>query len=167
MKNFAAIATALFAWLLPFSALALPDTRITIQGTNVTLTWPSASGQTFLVQYRTNLDNATPWTTLTNGLAAVTGTNRTGFTHKGAATFIACPAPAAAGEAEDCQALQRRRQTLLSPPMLPPNLRCAQACRFNTSPKDTTRPRRLHPCPGTWLLPLLPHPHRRLPPAPL
>jgi hypothetical protein len=81
---------AIMALLFPSLALALPDTRITVQGTNVVLTWPSATGQTFLVQYRTNLDPATVWTTLTNGLASASGTNRTAFTHKGAATFIAC-----------------------------------------------------------------------------
>ncbi|MDH7502931.1 MAG: hypothetical protein QHJ82_09535 [Verrucomicrobiota bacterium] len=65
------------------TAYAIEDLRLQIQGTDAVLSWPSIEGETFIVRYRPRLDEAHPWTLLTNDYSAATGTNRTTFTHVG------------------------------------------------------------------------------------
>lgn len=65
------------------TALGVTGVQLTIQGSDVVLTWPSQPGQTFIVGYRPAFDPATPWTFLTNTLPAAAGSQTT-FTHSGA-----------------------------------------------------------------------------------
>jgi hypothetical protein len=80
MNRFAAVAVLTFC-VAP--AHAIPDLRITAQSTNVILSWPSAAGQTFVVQFRPDLQPETLWVTFANSYPAAAGTNRTTFTHLG------------------------------------------------------------------------------------
>lgn len=64
-------------------AYAMDDLRITVQGTNAILSWPSAGYEAFVVRYRPDLQPGSSWVTLTNNYPATSGTNRTSFTHRG------------------------------------------------------------------------------------
>jgi hypothetical protein len=55
---------------------AIEDLQLQIQGTNAVLSWPSTQNETFIVRYRARLDEAHPWTILTNGYPAAWGGNR-------------------------------------------------------------------------------------------
>ncbi len=66
---------------------AIEDLRLQIQGTNAVLSWPSTANETFIVRYRARLDEAHPWTILTNSYPAASGTNRTVFTHVGVVEY--------------------------------------------------------------------------------
>ena len=55
------------------------DLTISVQATNLALSWPSTGTENYLIQYRSALDTNTTWTTLTNNLPAAVGTNRTTF----------------------------------------------------------------------------------------
>jgi len=63
---------------------AIEDLRISVEGTNVVLNWPSTNGETYVVQFRPSLDVSTPWTTLTNNMPPASGTNRTKYVVVGA-----------------------------------------------------------------------------------
>src|SRR5436190_3693760 len=58
-------------------------TSISQQGTDVLLSWPSAPGQQFTVQFRESFDPGRGWVTLANGLSAAEGANYTTFVHAG------------------------------------------------------------------------------------
>lgn len=60
------------------SALGAP-VKISVQGTNVVLRWPSQSQQTFVIGYRAALDAANPWTILRTNYPANTSSNETIF----------------------------------------------------------------------------------------
>jgi hypothetical protein len=68
----------------------------TVSGTDVTLVWDSLAGQTYRVQYTTDLTPVVSWTDLTPDVTA-TGVTTTYTDHAGAATprfyriFILCP----------------------------------------------------------------------------
>lgn len=83
--------TAFLASLLTALALPIhgPTTRISIACPDVVLRWPSAPGQSYLVQYRPDLNPDTRWTTLTNYLLASLTTNETVFVH---CNQVQCPA---------------------------------------------------------------------------
>src|SRR5438309_1403722 len=49
------------------------------QGTNLVLSWPSLGYEQYLIQYRPDLNDGTPWTQLTNNCPA-NSTNRTTYT---------------------------------------------------------------------------------------
>ena len=66
---------------------AIEDLRLQIEGTNAVLSWPSTQNETFIVRYRARLDEAHPWTLLTNDYPAALGTNRTVFTHVGVVEY--------------------------------------------------------------------------------
>lgn len=74
--------------------IAVPDMRVTVQGSNAVITWPSTEEQTYYVRHRATLHTNTSWVFLTNGMAAAEGTNRTSFIHAGAVLY---PPPAAGG----------------------------------------------------------------------
>ncbi|MDH7502777.1 MAG: hypothetical protein QHJ82_08725, partial [Verrucomicrobiota bacterium] len=57
-----------------------PGLQIAVDCPDIVLSWPSTTGQTFLVEFRSTLDSATPWTELTNHFPAAIGTNTT-FIH--------------------------------------------------------------------------------------
>ncbi len=60
---------------------AIEGLKIKAQCPNIVLTWPSATGEIYIVRYRPTLDNGSSWTILTNSLPARTGTNTTIFIH--------------------------------------------------------------------------------------
>ncbi|MBO4714540.1 MAG: hypothetical protein J5672_00400, partial [Verrucomicrobia bacterium] len=62
---------------------AIGDLQISLQGTNVVLSWASTNSDYYLVQYSTNLHSSHPWQTLTNWMPGSDGTN-TVFVHSGA-----------------------------------------------------------------------------------
>ena len=62
---------------------AVGDLQISLQGTNVVLSWASTNSDYYLVQYSTNLHSSHPWQTLTNWMPGSDGTN-TVFVHSGA-----------------------------------------------------------------------------------
>ncbi|MCF7669906.1 MAG: hypothetical protein K9N48_09055 [Verrucomicrobia bacterium] len=66
---------------------AIEDLKLQIQGTNAVLSWPSMENETFIVRYRARLDEAHPWTVLTNDYPAAPGTNRTMFSHVGVVEY--------------------------------------------------------------------------------
>src|SRR5262245_11360169 len=71
---------------LTFSSSAdVQNVRVSLQCSNVVLSWPSQPGETFTVVYRPTLNTNTPWVTLTNLLPAAVNTNRTTFVHIGIA----------------------------------------------------------------------------------
>jgi hypothetical protein len=59
-------------------AFGVVDQAITIQDTNLVLSWPSLGHESYLVQYRPTLDETTPWQNLTNAFPA-NSTNRTTY----------------------------------------------------------------------------------------
>lgn len=60
---------------------AIERLQISIQSSNVVLSWPSATNETYLIQYRPTLDTSSSWTTLTDYYPAAIGTNVTFFVH--------------------------------------------------------------------------------------
>ena len=63
------------------SAMAIECLDLSLQCSNVVLHWPSVEGETYIVQYRPNLETNATWQTLTNSLPADAGTNLTVFVH--------------------------------------------------------------------------------------
>src|SRR5665213_2461140 len=81
-KCIVAVLMLLTAFL--FNVHATTNVSLSIDsGTNAALHWPSQTNQGFIIGYRTTLNAATPWTFLTNSLAATNGT-QTSLVHKGA-----------------------------------------------------------------------------------
>jgi hypothetical protein len=77
--------------LFTLQAFTIEGLKISVQSSNAVLSWPSASNETYIAQYRKTLDANSSWVTLTNYLPAATNatttifsnspgsTNRTGF----------------------------------------------------------------------------------------
>jgi hypothetical protein len=83
-----ASAILLFAPVLPASAIE--GLQISVQCSNVVLSWPSTEGETYIVQFRQTLATTDTWQTLTDYLPAVTGTNVTAFVHTNAVLYPNC-----------------------------------------------------------------------------
>lgn len=66
---------------------AIEDLRIRVDGPDVVLSWPSAEGETYIVQYRGTLETNDVWQTLTNDYSAFSGTNWTTIVHTDAACY--------------------------------------------------------------------------------
>jgi hypothetical protein len=62
-------------------AFAIEGLKISVQSTNAVLSWPSTNFETYMVQYRSNLNAGSSWLTLTDNFSAATGTNTTRFSH--------------------------------------------------------------------------------------
>jgi hypothetical protein len=60
---------------------AIENLKLSLQCSNVVLTWPSVEGETYIIRSRPDLDPNTPWTEVTNSLPAALGTNLTVFVH--------------------------------------------------------------------------------------
>jgi hypothetical protein len=60
---------------------AIENLRISVQSSNVILSWPSLTNENFIVEYRELLTTNTPWTSLASNYPAKAGTNWTTFTH--------------------------------------------------------------------------------------
>ena len=76
MQPVAAAVVSLFAG----QVLAIEGLQISVNCPDVVLAWPSAAGETYLVQYRPDLNPGTAWVTLTNSLPD-SGTGLTVFVH--------------------------------------------------------------------------------------
>jgi hypothetical protein len=63
------------------SVSAIEGLQISVKCPDVILSWPSTSGENYIVQWRPTLDTNTPWVTLTNSLPADWATNWTTFIH--------------------------------------------------------------------------------------
>ena len=74
--------------LVTTTAHAIEGLKLKIVCPDVVLSWPSVTGQVYIVQYRPTLDPITPWQTLTNSLPARIGTNTTLFVHS---NRVDCP----------------------------------------------------------------------------
>jgi hypothetical protein len=53
-----------FASAIP--SFAIEGLKISVQSSNVVLSWPSTNGETYIVQYRPTLNTTSSWTTLTD-----------------------------------------------------------------------------------------------------
>ena len=60
-------------------SFAIEGLQLSVQSSNVILSWPSITNETYLVQYRPTLDPSSSWTTLTDSYPAAIGTNVTFF----------------------------------------------------------------------------------------
>lgn len=72
------------------NAFAIEGLQLSLQCSNVVLTWPSIEYRNYIVQYRPTLDPSTPWQTLTSSLPADFGTNLTFFVHSNVVQFPNC-----------------------------------------------------------------------------
>ena len=91
MRKLFLFSVALFAPLIHVLA-DVPGTKISVVGSNAIVSWPSRTGETFVVQYRAALHTNTPWTTLAAHRIAALNTNWTSFTHTNAVLYPApCP----------------------------------------------------------------------------
>jgi hypothetical protein len=70
----------------------VPGTKISVVGSNAIVSWPSRTGETFVVLYRATLHTNTPWSTLAAHRVAAVNTNWTSFTHTNGVLYPApCP----------------------------------------------------------------------------
>jgi hypothetical protein len=72
--------------LFTLQAFAIEGLKISVQSTNAVLSWPSTNIETYMVQYRSNLNVGSTWLTLADNLSAATGSNVTYFSHSPAST---------------------------------------------------------------------------------
>lgn len=72
------------------SGFAIEGLKLSLQCSNVVLSWPSVEDETYMVQYRQSLETNSPWIWLTNALAAEVGTNLTFFVHSNVVQYANC-----------------------------------------------------------------------------
>ncbi|HEU5069477.1 MAG TPA: hypothetical protein VFV96_03580 [Verrucomicrobiae bacterium] len=87
MKTIRSRAIATAACLLFATAVhtyAIEGLKLSLQCSNVVLTWPSLDGETYIVQYCPTLDTNSSWKTLTNFMPAEVGMTNTTFVHSNA-----------------------------------------------------------------------------------
>lgn len=105
------------------SVHAIEDLQLQVQGANAVLSWPSIEGETFIVRYRPRLDEAHPWTMLTNNYPPTVGTNRTTFIHAGVVEYPAGGRGEASGSSSDSRDTATDNDSVFDPhepPPLPP-----------------------------------------------
>ncbi len=73
--------------LIATTAHAIEGLKIAVVQTNAVLSWPSAAGESYIVQWRGAFDTNCPWTSLSTNLSAAAGTNWTSFVHIGGVTY--------------------------------------------------------------------------------
>lgn len=66
---------------------AIEGLQLSLQCSNVVLSWPSVETEIYIVQYRPTLDASNAWQTLTASFPADTGTNVTFFVHSNIVAF--------------------------------------------------------------------------------
>lgn len=69
---------------------AIEELKLSVQCSNVVLSWPSASNETYIVQYRPTLNAGVPWQTLTSSLPVRVGTNLTFYIHSNIVAYPNC-----------------------------------------------------------------------------
>jgi len=72
------------------NAPAIEGLQLSLQCSNVVLSWPSIAGQNYIIQYRPTLDPSTPWQTLTNSYPGDWTTNVTVFVLSNIVQFPNC-----------------------------------------------------------------------------
>lgn len=71
-------------------SVAIEGIQISVQCSNVVLSWPSQFSETYVVQYRPDLVSTNPWITLTNYMPPDDGTNITIFVHSNVVKYANC-----------------------------------------------------------------------------
>ncbi|MGI8965914.1 MAG: hypothetical protein ACR2H1_07485, partial [Limisphaerales bacterium] len=79
--KFSLLALLVLFAIPPRHCFAIEGLKISLQSSNVVLSWPSLETETFIVQFRLAFGTNTPWQMLTNNLPADPGTNLTVFVH--------------------------------------------------------------------------------------
>src|SRR5665213_3264976 len=85
MKKLNGIIAVLILLASNISSFAIEGLKISVQSTNAVLSWPSATNETYIAQYRQIL-NSGSWLTLTNYLPAITNATTTTFSNSPAST---------------------------------------------------------------------------------
>ena len=67
--------------------LAIDGLRLSVQSSNVILSWPSVEGETYVVQYRQTLNPTDSWQTIAPSVSAAVGTNFTSYTDNGVVQY--------------------------------------------------------------------------------
>lgn len=65
-------------------SFAIEGIQVSVQSSNVVLSWPSATNETYIVQYLPALQSTNSWLTLTDGFPATLNTNLTVFVESNA-----------------------------------------------------------------------------------
>jgi len=76
---------------------AIEGLKISVQSSNVVLSWPSTNTETYIVQYRPTLTPESSWLTLTDYFAAASDTNITVFVHSNIVQYPPVPAGGGGG----------------------------------------------------------------------
>ena len=76
--------------LTALQAFAIEGLQLSVQCSNVCLTWPSVEGKNYIVQYRPTLNPSDSWQTLTSAWPAAVGTNSTFFIHSNVVQNPSC-----------------------------------------------------------------------------
>src|SRR5579872_2629092 len=92
MKVTLKVVTTLTAVLLAsiLQSTAIEGLQLSVQCTNVVLTWPSVEGETYIIQARTDIGTNGAWVFLTNSYPAASGTNMTCFVHTNVVAHPVC-----------------------------------------------------------------------------
>jgi hypothetical protein len=104
MKTRGIITAAAVVLASAAQSFAIEGLQISVQCSNVVLSWPSQNGESYIVQYRPDLVSTNPWITLTNYMPPDDGTNITIFVHSNVVKYAHCgvgggPAAMAGGAA--------------------------------------------------------------------
>ena len=70
-----------------FQTFAIEGLQVSVQATNVVLSWPSDPSETYIVQYRNTLNATDSWQTLADYYPAFSNTNQTTFVHSNQLSF--------------------------------------------------------------------------------
>ncbi len=79
------VTAALLCCSIP--AFALEDLQVSLQSSNVVLSWPSDPSETYVIQYRPTLTSTNGWQTLTASWPGDTSSNVTFFVHTNGADY--------------------------------------------------------------------------------
>jgi hypothetical protein len=85
MKKLSGILGILLASTM--ASLAIEGLKIAVQSDNVILSWPSATNETYLVQYRPTLNSTSSWLTVTDDFPAAVNTNITFFVQSNSVNY--------------------------------------------------------------------------------
>lgn len=118
LRNFAVISAALAVSLtVSLRTFAVDGLQISVQCSDVVLSWPSIPGKNYIIQYRQTLDPSTPWQTLTNSYPGDWTTNVTFFVHSNIVQHPNCGA--ANGSSLAMMSLAGADMTDVTPPQVP------------------------------------------------
>jgi hypothetical protein len=86
MRKLTSVVGVLILILSSVSSFAIEGLKVSVQSTNILLSWPSATNETYIAQYRPSLTSTSSWMTLTNYLPAATNATVTFFSNSPAGT---------------------------------------------------------------------------------